>query len=149
MMKTALTCVFLFATVMAQDEAGTTTPAPVVAVPVASVSVVAESVKLASKDWRNYKGCDDTCLSLCLENPTSYESKCSILFSNNTLVNIPSSDSCRKPEVIQSCSYQCQCACKRCGFCKQELVNSCADDKDPHECFENVIDEIINDAKCD
>jgi hypothetical protein len=148
MMKTILASVFLFATVMA-EEGVTTTPAPVVAVPVASVSVVAESVKLASKDWRNYKGCDDTCFSLCLENPTGYESKCSILFSNNTLVNIPSNDSCRKPEIIQACSYQCQCACKRCGFCKQELVNSCADDKDPQECFENVIDNIINEAKCD
>ena len=69
MMKTALVCGFFLASVVLGQE--TTTPPPAVAVaPVASVAVVAESVKLASKDWRNYKGCDDTCFSLCLENPT-------------------------------------------------------------------------------
>ena len=147
-MKT-IACVFLFAAVVLAEDTTLPPPAPVVVVPVASVSVVAESVKLASKDWRNYKGCDDTCLSLCLENPTGYESKCSVLFSNNTLVNTPSSDSCKKASVIQECTYQCLCACKRCGFCKQELVNSCADDADHNECFDNVIDDIITKAKCD
>ena len=147
MMK-ALVCGFFLASVVLGQETTTPPPAAVVA-PVASVAVVAESVKLASKDWRNYKGCDDTCFSLCLENPTGYESKCSVLFSNNTLVNIPSQDSCKKADVISACSYQCQCACKRCGFCKQELVNSCADNADPHECFDHVIDDIITNAKCD
>ena len=151
-MRAFLICgLFMASVVLAQEP--TTTPAPVeavpLAVPVASVAVVAESVKLASKDWRNYKGCDDTCFSLCLENPTGYQSKCSVLFSNNTLVNTPSNDSCKKAEVIRDCSYQCLCACKRCGFCKQELVNSCADDADPNECFDNVIDEIIIKNKCD
>ena len=146
-MKIALVCAFLFASAMAQDDASTA--APIASAPVASVAHVAESVKLASKDWQNYKGCDDTCLALCLENPTGYDSKCSVLFSNNTLVNIPSMDTCKKAEVVQSCSYQCQCACKRCGFCKQELVNSCEDDKNPHECFDNVIDNIVTNGKCD
>ena len=147
-MKAVIACGILFATVVLAQE--TTTPAPVAAVaPVVSVSVVAESVKLASKDWRNYKGCDDTCLSLCLEKPTDFDSKCSVLFSNNTLVNTPSRDSCKAASVVQDCSYQCLCACKRCGFCKQELVNSCADDADHNECFDNVIDEIITNGKCD
>jgi hypothetical protein len=147
MNKLIIACGFMFAAVvLAADE--TTTPASVAA-PVAPLAQVAESVKLASKDWRNYKGCDDTCLSLCLENPTGYESKCSVLFSNNTLVNIPSMDTCKKAEIVQACSYQCQCACKRCGFCKQELVNACDEDKNPHECFDHVLDNIVTNGKCD
>jgi hypothetical protein len=137
---------FLFAVVTSAQE--TTTPAAVAA-PVAQVSAVAESVKLASKDWRNYKGCDDTCLTLCLEKPTDYDSKCSVLFSNNTLVNTPSIDTCKKAEVIRDCTYQCSCACKRCSFCKQELVNSCSEDKNPLECFDHVIDNIVTNNKCD
>ena len=148
MMKAVLACGLLFVAVTMAQE--TTLPPPVVAVPVASVAVVAESIKLASKDWRNYKGCDDTCFSLCLENPTGFESKCSVLFSNNTLVNTPSQDSCKKPEIISACNYQCQCACKRCGFCKQELVNSCeGNNADPHECLDHVLENIITNAKCD
>ena len=124
-MKAFIACGLLLASiVLAQDS--TEPPAPAVVAPVVQVAAVAESVKLASKDWRNYKGCDDTCLSLCLENPEGYDTKCSVLFSNNTLVNTPSSASCRKSQVVQDCTYQCLCACKRCGFCKQELVNSCA-----------------------
>ena len=147
MMKIALVCAFLVASSMAQDAAAPA--APIATVPVASSAHVAESVKLASKDWQNYKGCDDTCLALCLENPTSYDSKCSVLFSNNTIAKTPDSDTCKKPEVIQSCFYQCQCACKRCAFCKQDLVNACDEDKNPHECFDHVLDNIINNAKCD
>jgi hypothetical protein len=124
----------------------TTTPANAgVVAPV----VHAENVKLASKDWRNYKGCEDTCFSLCLEKPTEYNSKCSVLFSNATLVNIPATDSCKKADIIRDCTYQCQCACKRCGFCKQELVNKCADNMDHTLCFDNVLTEIIQHAKCD
>ena len=147
-MKAFIACGLLLASiVLAQDS--TEPPAPAVVAPVVQVAAVAESVKLASKDWRNYKGCDDTCLSLCLENPEGYDTKGSVLFSNNTLVNTPSSASCRKSQVVQDCTYQCLCACKRCGFCKQELVNSCADDKDPNDCFDNVLDEIITNGKCD
>ena len=126
-----------------------TAPSSPVAVPVVHVAAVVESVKLATKDWRNYKGCEDTCFSLCLENPTSYDNKCSVLFSNNTLVNTPNSESCRKSDVIRDCTYQCQCSCKRCGFCKQELVNSCADNADPGVCFNRVLDDIILHNKCD
>ena len=53
MMKAVLVCGLLFvAATMAQE----TSPA-VVGVPVASAAHVAKSVKLASKHWRNYKGC--------------------------------------------------------------------------------------------
>ncbi len=125
-------------------------PVPMeVATPVVQVSVLAENVKLASKEWKNYKGCDDTCLALCLEDPAGYDSKCSVLFSNNTLTKTPKSDSCKKASVIQDCTYQCSCACKRCSFCKQELVNSCADDKNHNECIDQVIDQIIVSNKCD
>jgi hypothetical protein len=146
MLKLVLTFGLVYAaSVLAQES---TTPAGVAA-PVAASAQVAESVKLASKDWRNYKGCDDTCLSLCLENPTGYDNKCSVLFSNNTLANKPSSDNCKKPELIRDCTYQCTCACKRCSFCKQELVNSCEADKDPHQCLDHVLDAIVQGNKCD
>ena len=134
MMKALIVCGLLFVAATIAQEAN---PA-VVGVPVASAAHVAESVMLASKHWRNYKGCDDTSFSLCLENPSSYETKCSVLFSNNTLVNIPSQDSCKKAEVISACSYQCQCACKRCEFCKQDLVNSCEDNVDPNDCLDHA-----------
>ena len=145
MMKLLVATCLLAAVVICQE---TTTPAGVAA-PVANVAAVAESVKLASKDWRNYKGCDDTCLSLCLANPTGYDSKCSGLFSNTTLVNTPAIDTCKKADLVRDCTYQCSCACKRCAFCKQELVNSCSDDKNPQECFDNVLDNIIQNYKCD
>jgi hypothetical protein len=146
----AVVCLFVtFAS--AQDAPIPAAPAggPAIATPVAASAAVAETVKLASKDWRNYKGCDDTCLTLCLEKPADYESKCSVLFSNNTLVNTPSIDTCKKAEVIRDCTYQCSCACKRCSFCKQELVNSCSEDKNPLECFDHVIDNIVTNNKCD
>ena len=147
-MKAVFACGFLFVAVVLAQE--TTTPTPVAAVaPVVSVSVVAESVKLASKDWRNYKGCDDTCLSLCVEKPTDFDMKCSVLFSNATLVNSPPAATCSKADVVRDCTYQCLCACKRCGFCKQELVNSCSEDKNSHDCLDNVLDQIITAAKCD
>lgn len=152
----------VLAMAFAEDIPAPVTPAPVapavsvppvggthVAAPVASVLTVAENVKLASKDWRNYKGCDDTCLSLCVEKPTDFDMKCSVLFSNATLVNSPPAATCRKADVVRDCTYQCLCACKRCGFCKQELVNSCSEDKNLHECLDHVIDQIITAAKCD
>ena len=145
-MKAFIACGLLLAAIAMAQE--TTTPAAVAA-PVVQVAAVAESIKLASKDWRNYKGCDDTCLSLCLENPTGYDAKCSVLFSNNTLVNSPAIATCKKGDLVRDCTFQCSCACKRCSFCKQELVNSCSDDKDPHECFDNVLDSIIKNSKCD
>jgi hypothetical protein len=80
-------------------------PADVVA-PVAHINVVAESIKLASMEWRNYKGCDDTCLALCLDNPTGFDTKCSVLFSNKTPAKTPTVDSCKKPELIRDCTYQ-------------------------------------------
>ena len=120
-----------------------------VVAPVIQVTQVAENTKLASKEWKNYKGCDDTCLSLCLENPTGYDSKCSVLFSNATIVKSPSSDNCRKASAIQDCTYQCSCACKRCSFCKQDLISSCEADKNPHDCLDHVLDQIILTAKCD
>jgi len=62
-MRTFIACGLLLAAVaIAQD---TTTPAPAVVAPVVQIAAVAESVKLASKDWRNYKGCDDTSNGKC------------------------------------------------------------------------------------
>ena len=113
-------------------------PNPIVSAP----STVAENIKLASKDWKNYKGCDDTCLSRCLEKPKDFDMKCSVLFSNATLVKSPTADICRKTDVVRDCKYQCLCACKRCGFCKQELFNGCSDAKMPRECINNVLDQF-------
>lgn len=125
--------------VLGQDPPVTTTPAP----------IQVEREKLASKDWRNYRGCEDTCFSLCLEKPNDFDSKCSTLFSNNTLVNVPTTDSCKAATTIQDCTYKCLCACKRCSFCKQDLVNACNDDVNPVECFEDVLDNILTKNKCD
>ncbi len=127
--------------------ASASTPAPVGSTTVPTH--VVENVKLSSKDWIHYKGCDDTCLSLCLDNPAGFDSKCSILFSNNTKTVHPTSESCTKPQVIRDCTDQCRCNCKRCSFCKQDLINSCEADKNPHECFDHVIDNIITNAKRD
>ena len=123
--------------------------APGVVAPVILVSAVVESTKLASKEWRNYKGCDDTCLSLCLVNPADFDSKCSVLFSNATVIKAPPMEICKKASVVQDCTYQCSCACKRCSFCKQDLVNACEDSKNPKECLDHVIDQIITGSKCD
>ena len=61
MNKLIFACGFMFvAGVLAVDD----TAISGVAVPVAPVAYVAESIKLASKDWKNYKGCDDTCLAV-------------------------------------------------------------------------------------
>lgn len=140
MFKSILLCgAFLISVVFGQDGAVTTTPAP----------IQVEREKLASKDWRHYRGCEDTCFSLCLEKPKEFDSKCSTLFSNNTLVNAPLADSCKSAETIQGCTYQCLCACKRCAFCKQDLVNACAEDTHPVECFDNVLEDILNKSKCD
>ena len=145
MIKAVVVANFLFAAVVVGQD-----PAPGgVASPVVHAGAVAESIKLASKDWRNYKGCDDTCLTLCLENPTGYDATCSVLFSNNTLVNRPAIDTCKKADLVRDCTYQCSCACKRCSFCKQELVNSCSDDKNPLECLDHVLDNIVQNKKCD
>lgn len=111
--------------------------------------IQAEREKLASKDWRHYRGCEDTCFSLCLENPTGFDSKCSTLFSNNTIASVPKAESCKSPEAIQSCTYQCSCSCKRCSFCKQDLAIACADDLHPADCLDHVIDNIITKNKCD
>ena len=162
---TAVICGLLFATgTLGQDSttpavvpttaaaAGPTTAATGVhttATPVVHPAANAESAKLASKEWRHYKGCEDTCFSLCLAKPTDFDTKCSVLFSNTTLVDIPTTDSCKKADVIRDCTAQCQCSCKRCGFCKQEMVNKCADSIDNNMCLDNVLNEIINHSKCD
>lgn len=108
-----------------------------------------EHETLSSKDWRSYKGCEDTCFALCLEKPTDFDTKCSTLFNNNTVVNSPSTDSCKSAETIQACTSQCLCACKRCSFCKQDLVNACDEDVHPATCFENVLENILVNNKCD
>jgi hypothetical protein len=135
-----LICATILAmSVSGQDPGTASTPSP----------IQVEHQKLSSKDWRSYRGCDDTCFSLCLEKPTDFDSKCSTLFSNNTIVKSPSSDNCKSVETIQGCTSQCTCACKRCAFCKQDLVNACEDDLHPATCFENVLESILVNNKCD
>ena len=110
-MRSILACAFLIVGVALGEDppapvstTAAAVPAPGVTTPTPGVSTtvppaVLENVKLSSKGWLHYKGCDDTCLSLCLENPTSFDSKCSVLFSNNTMTVHPTSESCTKPKV--------------------------------------------------
>ncbi len=50
---------------------------------------------------------------------------------------------------IEPSSFQCLCACKRCSFCKQDLIRACPDNQDDADCFDNVLNDIITNNKCD
>jgi hypothetical protein len=77
------------------------------------------------------------------------QTSCSVLFSNETVSTPLTVDQCKPREIIEDCSYQCMCNCKRCSLCKQEMVNQCPDDQEEEQCFDNVLKEILTNKKCD
>jgi hypothetical protein len=149
MLPPAVGLLMLAVAVAVAENPGTPTPGGTSLTTFRATSTTTERVKHVSKYWKNYKGCDNTCLSLCLEKPTDFDMKCSVLYSNATLVNSPPISTCKKVEVVRNCRHQCLCACKRCGFCKQGLVNSCPEDRNAHECADHALYQIIHAAKCD
>jgi len=102
------------------STAGSVTPAPTVSTTVPSL--VVENAKLSSKDWVHYKGCDDTCLSLCLENPTGYDTKCSVLFSNSTKTVHPTSETCAKIQVSISSTFYSKLLCTQITKAQKRLM---------------------------
>ena len=149
MLPPAIGLLMLAVAVAVAQNPVTLTPDSSLPTTVGATSTTTERVRKVSKYWKNYKGCDDTCLSLCLEKPTDFDMKCSVLYSNATMVNSPPISTCKKVEVVRNCRHQCLCACKRCGFCKQGLVNSCPEDRNARECADHALNQIIHASKCD